>query len=93
MKHLLSFLLISLVALGALAQPAPKRDTSDAQAAPEQRRAALRLALKPTREREAQGSGQRRAMAPLNRQLSTQERSDLRQQLRQQRRDAKLERP
>lgn len=92
MKHLLSFLLISLAALDAGAQPVPKRDTSDAQAAPEQRRAALRLALKPARQREAQGNGERRAMAPLNRQLSTQERADLRQQLRQQRRDAKPER-
>lgn len=93
MKHFLFFLLALLVASGAWAQPAPARDVGYVQPAPVQRRAELRLALTPIRAREAQSKDQSLGAAPLGRQLSAQERADLRQQLRQQRRDVKLERP
>lgn len=94
MKHILFFLLALLMAPGAWAQPAPARDLAYVQPAPPvQRRAELRLALTPLRTREAQSKDQSLGAAPLGRQLSAQERADLRQQLRQQRRDVKLERP
>lgn len=93
MQHVRFFLLFSLVALGAWAQPALSRDTAPAQTAPEQRRAELRSALKAPRVQEPQEKGQKLANGPANRHMSTQERDALRQQLRQQRRDAKLDRP
>ena len=93
MKHVRFFLLFSLVALGAWAQPALSRDTAPAQTAPEQRRAELRSALKAPRVQEPQEKRQKLADGPANRHMSTHERADLRQQLRQQYRDAKLDRP
>jgi len=94
MKHVRFFLLFSLVALGAWAQPALSRDAAPAQTAPEQRRAELRSALKAPRvQEEPQEKGQKLENGPANRHMSTQERADLRQQLRQQYRDAKLDRP
>ena len=93
MKHFRFFLLTSVVAGGAWAQPAVNRETAAAQTAPEQRRAELRSALKATRGGEAQDKEQTLEKAYLNRHLSAQERVDLRQQLRQQRRDAKRDPP
>lgn len=93
MKHFRVFLLISLVAVGAWAQPAPNRETVASQSAPEQRRAELRSALKAPGGREAQDKDPTLEKAALSRHLSTQERADLRQQLRQQRSDAKLDQP
>ena len=96
MQHVRFFLLFSLVALGAFgawAKPALSRDTAPAQTAPEQRRAELRSALKAPRVQEPQKKGQKLENGPANRHMSTQERAALRQQLRQQRRDAKLDRP
>lgn len=88
MKHFRFFLLISLFAVGSWAQPAVRYDT-----APEQRRAELRSALKAPGGREARASDQTPTNVPANRHLSAQERADLRQQLRQQRRDASPDRP
>ena len=101
MQHVRFFLLFSLVALGtfgAWAKPALSRDTAPvqtapAQTAPEQRRAELRSALKAPRVQEPQKKGQKLEKGLANRHMSTQERADLRQQLRQQHRDAKLDRP
>ena len=88
MKQLLFFLLISFSALGSWAQAAVSRDMSPEQMAPEQRRAELRSALKTPRGREARATDQTPENVPANRHLTEQERADLRQQLRQQRRDA-----
>jgi len=89
MKYFRSFLVMSVVTFNVVAQPAPGRDTDPAQAALEQRRAELRLVLKATRRGEVQADTP--DSAPANRHLSMQERADLRQQLRQQRRDGKPE--
>ena len=87
MKRFQLFLLLSLTTLGAWAQPAPGRDAVAAQIAPEQRRAELRSALKARRSSQAAGKQRAAENAPASRHLSQQERADLRQQLRQQRRD------
>jgi Na+-transporting methylmalonyl-CoA/oxaloacetate decarboxylase gamma subunit len=91
MKHFLFFLVVSVVAVGSWAQASIGRDNAakDAakEAALEQRRADLRQALKALRAQEAQGKDQMFENVSADRHLSTQERADLRQQLRQQRRD------
>ena len=81
MKHFQLFLLFFVGAVSAVA--------ASAQLAPEQRRAELRLALKAPRSPELSGPEQSLEKAPASRYLSEQERTDLRQQLRQQRRDLK----
>jgi uncharacterized membrane protein len=91
MKHFRFFLLTSVVAGGAWAQPAVSRENVTGQNAPEQRRAELRSALRATRGDEGQDQALEKAY--LTRQLSQQEKADLRQQLRQQRRDARLDTP
>ncbi|MES2877785.1 MAG: hypothetical protein V4713_05130 [Pseudomonadota bacterium] len=89
MKKSTLFLFLSLFAVGAWAQAALSRD-----AALERRRAELRSALQAARVREAPDKNQMKELTTENfsvsRQLSEQERADLRQQLRQQRRDATL---
>ena len=92
MKQFPLFLLISAVVGGAWAQ-SPLAPTAATEAALEQRRAELRLMLKIPRAREASQSSQALEKVSLNRHLSAQELADLRQQLRQQYRDAKRERP
>lgn len=89
MKFFWPFLLLLVIAANAGAQPALGRVTASAQAALEQRRAELRSLLKATRMGEAQVDVQ--DSGPTNRHLSMQERADLREQLRQQRRDGKAE--
>jgi hypothetical protein len=64
-----------------------------AQTGMEQRRSELRSALKTPRGRDAPDPQAMLANSPQPRQLSAQERADLRQQLRQQRRSDKVERP
>lgn len=93
MKNFRLFLLFVLVAVGAWAKPAVCRDNVPAQTETEQRRAELRAALKAPRTREVPSKDQTLDKEPLNRHLSAQERADLRQQLRQQRLDAKLDHP
>ena len=94
MKKILFFVLISLSAIGVWAQPPARSDETTAElSAPEQRRAELRAALKAQRARDAQdGKDQTLEIAPAYRHLSEQERADLRQQLRQQRRVANPDR-
>ena len=92
MKQFRLFLLISAVVGGAWAQT-PVAQTAATEAALEQRRAELRLMLKTPRGREAPQSDQTLEKVSLNRHLSAQELADLRQQLRQQYRDARQERP
>jgi len=85
MKHFRFFLLVSLCAGGAWAQTTVSRTTRMEPTALEQRRAELRAALKALQEREEQGKDQMFENVSAVRHLSTQERADLRQQLRQQR--------
>lgn len=92
MKHPRFFLAICLVSTGAGAQPAPGAEISAAPLAPEQRRAELRQALKPSAGREVQAKDKKPNDTPEKR-LSVQERADLRQQLRQQRPDVKPDHP
>ena len=94
MNHFRFFLLPSLVAAGTWMQPAISRDMAATPApAPEQRRAELRLALKAPHGQTAPNPAQTLDNSPANRHLSAQERANLRQQLRQQRREAQPERP
>jgi hypothetical protein len=87
MRHIRFFLLLSVLAPAAWAQPWVSRNGGERQSAPEQRRAELRLVLQaPRKEPEPE------ATAPGNRRLSEQERADLRQQLRQQRRTGQPDR-
>lgn len=92
MKSSPLLLAISLVSVGAWAQPARGPEAA-AQIVPEQRRAALRQALKAAPARDGQAREPALKGAPEKRHLSPQERADLRQQLRQQRPDARSERP
>lgn len=89
MKHFRFFLLISLFALGSWAQSAVSRDAAPEPTAPEQRRAELRSALKAPRGRAEAGKDQTPTNDPAKRHLTVQERADLRQQLRQQRREGR----
>jgi hypothetical protein len=93
MKHLLFLLLVSVVAVGSWAQTSITRDNAAKEAALEQRRADLRQALKALRAQEGLGKDQMFENVSADRHLSTQERADLRQQLRQQRRDVNSDRP
>lgn len=92
MKHFRIFLLFSLCAAGAWAQTSVNRGVRPEQTTLDQRRAELRAALKALREREELGRDQLFENVSANRHLSTQERADLREQLRQQRRDVSPDR-
>lgn len=88
MKNVSIVLLVSLVVFSAGAQPDKRRENNAFGTAHEQQRAQLRSALKVPRELERQETAQapeRALRTPLSRHLSVQERSDLRQQLQQQR--------
>lgn len=91
MKQIRLFLLISTVVGGVWAQT-PGVQTAATEAALEQRRAELRSVLK-AHGREPQQGDQALETVSLERHLSAQELADLRQQLRQQHREARLERP
>ncbi|MDD5332554.1 MAG: hypothetical protein PHS32_02315 [Rhodoferax sp.] len=97
MKSSPLLLAISLLSIGAWAQPAPNAQAAASQSAPEQRRAelrqALRLAPAPAPARDDQRQEPALKSTPEKRHLSPQERADLRQQLRQQRPDARSDRP
>jgi hypothetical protein len=93
MKNFRYFLFLALTGVGASAQPAFTRDNASEQAAPQQRRTDLRLALMAPRLREAQSQGGVPEEGAVQRHLSDQDRANLRQQLRQQRRDGKSDRP
>ena len=84
-------LLFCVLAPVAWAQAHAPRDAQREADAPQQRRAELRSALKEPGSRD--NSGQRQDGAPAERQLSDQERANLRQQLRQQRTPDPLPRP
>lgn len=83
--HFLSFL--SIVALGAWAQPAPpSREAASAQLPPDVHRSELREALKKLQAQQAHENGpvvDAEALGSYDRHLTVQERADLRQQLRQ----------
>lgn len=87
MKHFRIFLFISLFAVAAWAQPAVSHDAAPEPTAPEQRRAELRSALKAPHGQEEAGKDQTPTNVLAKRHLTEQERADLRQQLRQQRRE------
>lgn len=90
MKYFRVLLLLFVLALDAGTPAAALRELAPAQPVPEQRRAELRSLLKtPRADRDREGA-QDNGVA--SRRLSAQERSDLRQQLRQQR-DDKRESP
>lgn len=91
MKHFHFFPVLSVVALGAWAQPGVGRNAGAEQTSPEHRRAELRLILKEPRIREAldREQDQRFENVAYDRHLSAEERADLRQKLRQQRMDIK----
>lgn len=82
------FLILCLISLGAGAQSLSSRDANETRVTAEQRRAELRLALKSPQELQTQT----RRPTDARRQLSVQERADLRQQLREQRREFPTER-
>ncbi len=84
MKQFLLVTLIVLVSAAAAGQPAPDARGVPEPNAPAQRRAELRQALKAAPGSEARNREAQRPAAPANRQLSAQERADLRQLLRQQ---------
>ena len=90
MKQIRLFLLISTVVGGVWAQT-PGAQTAATEAALEQRRAELRSVLR-AHGREPQPGDQALETLSLNRHLSAQELADLRQQLRQQHREARLAR-
>ena len=91
MKQIRLFLLISTLVGGVWAQT-PGAQTPATEAALEQRRAELRSVLR-AHGRELQQGDHALETVSLNRHLSAQELADLRQQLRQQHRQARLERP
>jgi hypothetical protein len=86
-------LLIILFSLGTAAQTVSNGDSVPPQATTQQQRADLRQALKTLRAIQAPGPDQQLRNISAYRFMSPQERSDLRQQLSQQRRDAKPEVP
>jgi hypothetical protein len=92
MKHFRFFLLFSLCAVGAWAQTTVSRAVRPEETTLDQRRAELRAALKALQEREAQSRDPLFENVSAERHLSPQERADLREQLRAQRRDANPER-
>ena len=93
MKPFRFVLLLSLVAVGASAQPARNPEAGASQSASEQRRAELREALNARPGPEQGAREQTPSGSSPNRHLSEQERTDLRQQLRQQPTDVKPQRP
>jgi hypothetical protein len=84
MKQFLMVPLIVLVSAVAAGQTAPDLRGVPEPAAPAQRRAELRQALKAAPGSEARTREAAPPAAPANRQLSAQERAELRQLLRQQ---------
>jgi hypothetical protein len=83
--YLLSVPVIFLAAAAAFAQTAAESRAGAEQTAPWQRRAELRQALKPAAPgREGKSREQTQQAVPVNRQLSEQERAELRRLLRQQ---------
>lgn len=88
MRYFHIFPLFAVVVGAAWAQPQADRNVA-AKTAQEQRRAQLRLILSTPRVREAQEKEQALESEMLERHLSAQEKVDMRQQLRQQQRDAK----
>jgi hypothetical protein len=86
-------LLIFLLSLSSVAQTVLNGNSVPPQKTAEQRRAELRQALTTLRTMQTPGQDQQLRSISPNRFLSPQERSDLRQQLSQQRRDAKPEIP
>lgn len=91
MKYFLLLVFFLLAGLEAQAQPAGKQSAALSQSTPEQRRAELRMVLKDPYGREAPERAQMVDEKPPDRRLSAQERENLRQQLRSQRRDARAE--
>ncbi|MEI8029096.1 MAG: hypothetical protein WCH35_04875 [Comamonadaceae bacterium] len=88
------FFLLALFASGdAWQQSVVNRSALVAESVPEQRRAELRLALSTPQVAPAQASAQPVKIGSDVRHLSAQERADLRLQLKQQRREAKVELP
>lgn len=92
MKQIRLSLLISTLVGGAWAQT-PGAQTAVTEAALEQRRAELRSVLRAHGREAQQGGDQALVTVSLERHLSAQELADLRQQLRRQYREARLERP
>ena len=92
MRIIQVFLLIALVSGSALAQQQADRSGA-AKSEQELRRAQLRLLLATPRVRDAKEKEQALESEMQERRLSAQERADLRQLLRQQQRETKLERP
>lgn len=94
--NILLFLFISFFAIGAWAQTKVSRDTVTEPAllelpASEQRRADLRAALKTSMAAEAPSQEPALEKIPVKRHLTEQQRARLRQQLRQQRPNEKLD--
>jgi hypothetical protein len=84
MKAALSMMFLLAAAATLQAQPGHRRDAGSLPAAPEQRRADLRLALQPAPSVPGAGADQPAEAIPLRRRLTDEERAALRQQLRQQ---------
>lgn len=84
--------MVGLLVSTAWSQPAPPNGESPARSAPEQRRSELRSALQMPQAREVQEE-KSAARLPPTRQLTAQERADLRLQLRQQHRSVNTDRP
>jgi hypothetical protein len=82
--YLLSVSVIFLASVAAFSQPVTEPRVGSEQTVPLQRRAELRQALKPAPAREGQVREQASQAAPVSRQLSEQERAELRRLLRQQ---------
>ena len=93
MNNFRYFLLLAVTGLGAWSSPAYSREGGYEQAAPPQRRSDLRLALMAPRPRDAQSQEAVRDDSVAARQMSDQDRANLRLQLRQQRRDGRTEHP
>ena len=87
MKLLLSVVLVPIVLSGTWQAPLFAREIEGVQSAPERRRAELRQALKTVTARETPGNKQSVDGTAPARHLSAQELADLRQQLRQGRRE------
>jgi hypothetical protein len=93
MQRFVFFLLALLVSSEAWQQPAVNRQAVAVESVPEQRRAELRSALSAPPVVPAQDAAQPLKSGPGGRHLSTQERADLRLQLKQQRREVKVDTP
>lgn len=91
MKYFLLPFFFLLAGFGAQAQTAGKQSAALSQSTPEQRRAELRMVLKDPYARDAPERAQMVDERSADRRLSAQERENLRQQLRSQRRDARAE--